>query len=139
MSIEEIYYICSEEGVLDGPYHETEANRILDEVTWDELLNLNYPDDGKHPYEKVMDEVQSKCDKIRVFRLAGTDLLCQAIDFHDGRNGLSVGYISAYVDYYQPVQYCSPNDVESVSGIETQKKLPITKTNFGSPKLVKWE
>lgn len=136
MSAEEIYYICSEEGVLDGPYSETEANRLLDEITWEERLNFKYPDDGKHPYEKVMDEVQSRCDEIQVFRMAGTDLPCQMIGFLDGRNGLKVEYVVAYVDYYQPVQYCSPDEVLSISGIDAGKRSPITRTNFGSPQIV---
>jgi len=134
-----IYYICDEKGNLEGPYYESEANRILDQITFEEILNFEFSDDGKHPYSKVMNDIQSKCDEIQVFRLKNTDLLCQVQYFLDTRNGLRVGYITAYVDYYQPVRYCSPDDVESVSGIETQKRFPIVRTNFGCPKLVKWE
>jgi hypothetical protein len=133
------YYICNEQGILKGPYHKQEANRILDEIAWDEIQNFKFPDGGKHPYDKVMDEVQAKCDEIQVFRLANTNLLCQMQNFLDSRDGLKVGYVVAYVDFYQPVKYCSPDEVESVSGIETQKRFQITRTNFGHPKLVKWD
>lgn len=130
------FYICSAEGILKGPYYEAEANRIIDDIPWEEKLKFKYLDDGTHPYEKIMDKVQSKCNEIQVFRKANSNLTYQMQNFLDSRYGLRVGYILAYVDYPQPVEYCSPDEVLSISGIDTGKRYPIIRTNFGCPQIV---
>ncbi len=132
------YYIYDEYGHLDGPYSKKQADQILDNITWDEKLKFKLSGDEFHPYYKIMNIVQSKCNKIQVFRLRGTDLLCQLTQFLDTRNGLKVGYVGAYVDFYQPTRYCHPDDVESINQDQSKKRVAIPMVNFGQPKLVKW-